>query len=112
MICNGFYTVFIVLGGFVAKGVGQILNPKQDKLFNISQKGNGIKHWLKDVSLKSQKEIIAQGGNVKKNLRKLNVAQMSGIAYSAIMLGVLLPKLNIWMTKKKWNKKGQELKEG
>jgi hypothetical protein len=24
---------------------------------------------------------------------------MSGIAYSAIMLGVLLPKLNIWMTK-------------
>ena len=28
---------------------------------------------------------------------------MSGIAYSAIMLGVLLPKLNIWMTRGKWN---------
>ncbi len=28
---------------------------------------------------------------------------MSGIAYSAIMLGVLLPKLNIWMTRKKGN---------
>ena len=30
---------------------------------------------------------------------------MSGIAYSALMLGVLLPKLNIWMTKhnKKFN---------
>ena len=55
---------------------------------------------------KSQKEIIAQGGNVKKNLRKLNIAQMSGIAYSAIMLGVLLPKLNIWMTRgKRSNKK-------
>lgn len=30
---------------------------------------------------------------------------MSGIAYSAIMLGVLLPKLNIWMTRDKHNKK-------
>ena len=91
---------WLVLGGFVAKGVGQVLNPKQDKLFNISKKGKGIGHWLKDVSLKSQKEIIAQGGNVKANLRKLNIAQMSGIAYSAIMLGVLLPKLNIWMTRR------------
>ena len=91
---------WLVLGGFVAKGVGQILDPKQEKLFNISNKGKGIKHWLKDVSLKSQKEILAHGGNVKSNLRKLNIAQMSGIAYSTIMLGVLLPKLNIWMTRR------------
>ena len=90
---------WLVLGGFVAKGVGQVLDPKQEKLFNIAKHGKGIGHWLKDVSLKSQKEIIAQGGNVKKNLRKLNIAQMSGIAYSAIMLGILLPKLNIFMTK-------------
>jgi len=94
---------WLVLGGFVAKGVGQALDPKQANLFNISKKGKGIGHWLKDVSLKSQKEIIAQGGNVKVNLRKLNIAQMSGIAYSAIMLGVLLPKLNIWMTRRKGN---------
>lgn len=90
---------WLVFGGFVAKGVGQMLDPKKKKLFNVTQKGQGIKHWLKNVSLKSQKEILAQGGNVKSNLRKLNIAQMSGIAYSAIMLGVLLPKLNIWMTK-------------
>jgi len=92
---------WLVLGGFVAKGVGQILDPKQANLFNISKKGSGIGHWLKDVSLKSQKEIIAAGGNIKSNLKKLNIAQMSGIAYSAIMLGVLLPKLNIWMTRKR-----------
>ena len=92
---------WLVLGGFVAKGVGQAMDTKQEKLFNISKKGKGVSHWLKDVSLKSQKEVIAQGGNVKKNLRKLNIAQMSGIAYSAIMLGVLLPKLNIWMTRRK-----------
>ena len=90
---------WLVLGGFVAKGVGQALDSKQENLFNIAKEGKGIGHWLKDVSLKSQKEILAQGGNVKANLRKLNIAQMSGIVYSAIMLGVLLPKLNIWMTR-------------
>ena len=100
---------WLVLGGFVAKGVGQMLDPKQKTLFNISKDGKGIKHWLQNVSLKSQKEIIAQGGNVKANLRKLNIAQMSGIAYSAIMLGVLLPKLNIWMTRKKGNKKDENV---
>ena len=96
---------WLVLGGFVAKGVGQILDPKQTNLFNITKEGKGLTHWLKDVSLKSQKEIIAQGGNIKSNLRKLNIAQISGIAYSALMLGVLLPKFNIWMTKKKGNNK-------
>ena len=69
---------WLVLGGFVAKGVGQILNPKQDKLFNVSKKGTGIKHWLQNVSLKSQKEIIAQGGNVKSNLKKLNIWMTRG----------------------------------
>ena len=92
---------WLVLGGFAAKGIGQILDPEQKNLFNISKPGKGLRHWLSAVSLKSQKEIIAQGGNVKANLRKLNVSQMSGIAYSAAMLGVLLPKLNIWMTRKK-----------
>lgn len=90
---------WLVLGGFVSKGVAQMLDPKQEKLFNITKEGTGIKHWLRDISLKSQKEILAGGGDVKANLRKLNFAQISGILYSAVMLGVLLPKLNIWMTK-------------
>ena len=98
---------WLVFGGFVAKGVGQILDPEQKNLFNISKKGSGIGHWLKDVSLKSQKEIIAAGGNIKSNLKKLNIAQMSGIAYSALMLGVLLPKLNIWMTRRNGKKQNQ-----
>lgn len=92
---------WLVLGGFAAKAVGQALDPKQEVLFNVSKQGKGLVHWLKDVSLKSQKEVIAQGGNVAKNLAKLNIAQLSGIAYSAVMLGVLLPKLNIAMTKSK-----------
>ena len=95
---------WLVLGGFVSKGVAQILDPKQEKLFNITKDSTGIKHWLRDVSLKSQKEIIAQGGDVKGNLKKLNFSQISGILYSALMLGVLLPKLNIWMTKEQAKK--------
>ena len=96
---------WLVLGGFVAKGGAQIMDMKQANLFNIKNSGNkGIWHWLKDVSLKSQKEIIASGVDVKNNLRKLNIAQLMGIGYSAVMLGVLLPKLNIWMTKRKKTK--------
>lgn len=102
---------WLVLGGFVSKGVGQIFDPKQKELFNISKKGKGVKHWLQDISLKSQKEIIAQGGNVKSNLRKLNIAQTAGVVYSAVMLGMLLPKLNIWMTRGKWSKWGKKDKD-
>lgn len=91
--------VFIVFILSLKLWVGQILDKNQENLFNITKQGKGITHWLKDVSLKSQKEIIAQGTDVSKNLKKLNIAQLSGIAYSAVALGVLLPKLNIWMTK-------------
>lgn len=90
---------WLVLGGFVSKGIGNILDPGRKNLFNVTKQGKGVLHWLKDISLKSQKEVIAQGGDVAKNLLKLNAAQLGGIAYSAVMLGVLLPKFNIWMTK-------------
>ena len=102
---------WLVLGGFVAKGVGQALDPKKTQLFNIAKEGKGIKHWLKNVELKSQKEIIAQGGNIKKNLMKLNIAQISGIAYSAIMLGILLPRLNIALTQSKKPKENPDEKK-
>lgn len=93
---------WLVLGGFVAKGVGNLLDKDRKALFNTSKEGKGVKHWLNDVSLKTHSEIVAQGGkDIKKNLRKLNVAHISGLAYSALMLGILLPKLNISMTKHK-----------
>lgn len=93
---------WLVLGGFVAKGVGNLLDKGRKDLFNTSKEGKGVKHWLNDVSLKTHSEIAAQGGkDIKKNLRKLNVAHISGLAYSALMLGILLPKLNISMTKHK-----------
>ena len=91
---------WLVLGGFVAKGIGNLLDKNRTKLFNTAKKGKGVKHWLYDVSLKTHSEIMAQGGKeVKQNIRKLNIAHISGLAYSALMLGILLPKLNIFMTK-------------
>lgn len=100
---------WLVLGGFVSKGVAQAFDPKQERLFNvINPKEKGIKHWLNDVSIKSQKEIFAMGGNIKENLKQLNIAQLSGIAYSAVMLGILLPKLNIWMTRHKKDDEAQK----
>ncbi len=92
---------WLVLGGFVSKGVANLLDKGQKNLFNISKEGKGLKHWLQDISLKSHAEVAAQGGkDVAKNLRKLNIAHLSGILYSALALGIGVTSLNIWMTKK------------
>ena len=89
---------WLVLGGFAAKGVANILDPKRENLFNISKSGKGIKHWLNNISLKSHNEILAQGNKfAKKNMWKMNLAHVGGLAYSTLALGVLLPKLNIYL---------------
>lgn len=93
---------WLVLGGFASKGVANLLDRKKESLFNISKEGKGIKHWLNDISLKSHKEIASKGSEfAKKNMWKLNLAHISGLAYSTLALGVLLPKLNIFITNMK-----------
>lgn len=93
---------WLVLGGFAAKGIGNILDPKKEALFNINKEGKGIKHWLNNVSLKTHEEIAAHGKEfAKKNLWKLNVAHIGGLAYSTLMLGMILPKINTKMTQHK-----------
>ncbi len=96
---------WLVLGGFTAKGVANILDPKRKNLFNGNVNGKGIKNWLNNISLKSHNEIAVNGKSfARENMWKLNIAQVSGLAYSIIALGILLPKLNIWLTNKKQNK--------
>lgn len=93
---------WLVIGGFAAKGAANILDPKRENLFNGNIKGKGIKNWLDNISLKSQNEIAVRGKEfARKNMWKINAAQIAGLAYSTIALGILLPKLNIWMTKRK-----------
>lgn len=93
---------WLVLGGFAAKATANFLDTKRKSLFNTSKDGKGIGHWLGDISLKSHNEIAAKGSEFsKKNMWKLNIAHAAGLLYSTLALGVLLPKLNIWMTKRK-----------
>lgn len=100
---------WLVLGGFAAKGVANLLDKKRENLFNINKERKGQKtnilHWLNNISLKSHAEIAAKGSDfAKKNIWKLNVAHASGLAYSTIALGILLPMLNIAVTKHKHKK--------
>ena len=93
---------WLVFGGFAAKGAANLLDKKGEHLFNYTKKGKGLKHWLNDMSLKTHNEIAAKGSEfAKKNIWKLNLAHICGLAYSAITLGILLPMVNAKMTKYK-----------
>jgi hypothetical protein len=102
--CTRDYLAFLnwlVLGGFVSKGVAQLLfDRKQNNLFNINENGSrGIKRWLNDTSLKSHAEIASKGKEfARKNIWKLNVAHAAGLLYSGLALGCALPLLNIFIT--------------
>ena len=93
---------WLVFGGFASKGVANLLDRKRENLFNEHREGKGVRHWLNDLSLKSHNEIASKGADfAKKNMWKLNLAHISGLAYSTVALGVLLPKLNIFITNRK-----------
>ena len=100
---------WLVLGGFAAKGTANLLDMKRQNLFNIFEKSKGIRHWLNDISLKSHNEIAANGAEfAKRNMWKLNIAHLAGLAYSTLALGVMLPMLNIVITKTKQKNKIRE----
>lgn len=102
---------WLVLGGFASKGVANLLDRKKESLLNVSKEGKGIKNWLNDISLKSHKEIASKGTEfAKKNMWKLNLAHISGLAYSTLALGVFLPKLNIFITNMKNKNNNQNTK--
>lgn len=92
---------WLVFGGFVAKGVGNLLDRNRE-IFNIHKEGKGVRHWLNDINLKTHAEIVAKGKTfAKKNLWKLNVAHIAGLAYSTVALGIILPLINIKMANNK-----------
>lgn len=93
---------WLVFGGFAAKGVANLLDKKKENLFNISNDGKGIRHWLNDISLKSHNEIAAQGKEfANKNMWKLNLSHAAGLAYSMTALGIVLPLVNVLTAKNK-----------
>lgn len=119
---------WLILGGFVAKGVATMLDGKN--LLNAKGDGTkkGVLNWLQNKSIKtvdeilqkdllekgvktvtedgkalSYKELLAKAKqlNMQDSLKKvkyLNIAQAAGYLYSGVVLGWLIPKLNIKMT--------------
>jgi hypothetical protein len=114
---------WLILGNFVQKLVAQGL----DKTL-LKRNGKGIINWITSSSLKTREEILhsALGKNVFKNgkplsfvemlkalpkdnpaqkqLKILTFAQLAGYLYSGIVLGTGIPKLNIYLTKRRMAK--------
>ena len=117
---------WLVLGNLVAKGVVLALDKNKELL---KDKNGGWNNFFK-TKLKTRDEVLLAGlkksgidavengkalsfskmlkklpanelgKSVRKNLRILNIAQVAGYLYSGLVLGVGIPKLNIYMTNK------------
>lgn len=123
------FTNWLILGNFVQKLVAQGL----DKSLIKQEKQGGILNWIRSSSLKTRDEVLhsSLGENVfkkgkalsfndmikaikdnktaKKQIGILTFAQLAGYAYSGLVLGLGIPKLNIYLTNRRMAK--QEVKE-
>ena len=115
---------WLILGNFVQKLVAQSFDKS---LIKQEQKG-GVLNWIRTSSLKTRDEVLHQalgekafkdgkalkfgemikaiGDNkaAKKQLGILTLAQLAGYIYSGVVLGVGIPKLNIYLTKRRMAK--------
>lgn|SRR5574344_1286757 len=111
------FASWLILGNFIQKLVAQ----KFDKTL-LKRDGKGIMNWIQNSALKTRDEVLhaALGDKVfkdgkalsfkemlkalpanspaKKQLRILTIAQLAGYAYSALALGIGIPRLNIFIT--------------
>lgn len=126
----------LVLGTVVTKGVAKALDKS---LINVGKEDSkNFFKWLANSSLKTRDEVLhsdLKGNSVVKEaiesgktlkfkelakladkttkgkLRALNIAQIAGYLYSGIVLGIGIPKLNIYMTNKSEAKRKAKLAE-
>lgn len=133
------FTSLLVLGSLITKGTAKLLD-KSGSLINMAKNdGQGFMKWLTNSSLKTRDEVLysalekhgistVKDGKALKfsellkllpkedkltrvKLRNLNIAQLVGYAYSAIILGFGIPKLNDYMTRKNEAKRLAKLAE-
>lgn len=121
---------WLILGNFVQKLVAQGL----DKSL-VKRDGKGLVNWLKNSSLKTREEVLhsalgkkafkngkalglmemikelPKGHAARKQLGFLTLAQLAGYAYSGIVLGTGIPKLNIYLTKRRMAKQNTQQQE-
>lgn len=120
----GFFN-WLILGNFVAKGVAMAMDSNNSLIKNVDEKSffkkklktrdeviiEGLKRLnIPAVSTDGKALSFSQmskkipageiGKGIRKQLRILNIAQIAGYLYSGLVLGVGIPKLNIYMTNK------------
>lgn len=122
------FSSLLVLGSLITKGTAKLLD-KSGSLINLSKEdGKGFLKWVANSSLKTRDEVlysalkkhgistVKDGKAIKYSellkllpkedkltrikLRNLNMAQLVGYAYSALVLGLLIPKVNDEMSKR------------
>lgn len=124
----------LILGALVSKGTARLLDKS---LINVTKdKSKNFFSWLTSSSLKTRDEVLFESlkkrgietvkdgkaipfkdligkadDATKKKLRTLNISQIVGYLYSGIVLGVGIPKLNIYMTNKSEAKRKAKLAE-
>ena len=125
------FASWLILGNFVQKLVAQAANPSLIKL-NSKENGNKVLNWIQNSVLKTREEVLHEGlgdkvfkngkplnlsemikvaannKTVKKNLRILTAAQFAGYLYSALALGIGIPRLNIFLTKRRMAKEAAQ----
>ena len=125
------FTNWLILGGFVSKGIVSMFDGKNLLNATGNGNEKGFINWLKNKSIKtvdevllgdlkerkvpvvtsdgkaiSYKELLKKAKSLKmtdtlKKIKILNIAQLGGYVYSGLVLGILIPKLNIAVTN--WN---------
>ena len=131
----GFFN-WLVLGNFVSKGVALAMdknksllkNPNESSFFKKKLKTRdevlieGLKRAnissvsadgkaLKFSQMMKQLPASEAGKAVRRQLKILNIAQVAGYLYSGLVLGIGIPKLNIYMTNKSEAKRKAKLAE-
>ncbi len=118
------FASWLILGNFVQKLVAQAADPTLIKL-NDKENGSKVLNWIQNSVLKTREEVLhaglgkevfkdgkplnlngmikaaANNAAVKKQLRILTGAQFAGYLYSALALGLGIPRLNIYLTNRR-----------
>ena len=123
------FASWLILGNFVAKGTLKglsnlfkkskgidlgIVGKTRDEILFKALKDKGIS-TIENGKALGFKELLAklpiEDTLTRTKLRYFNLAQLAGYAFSGIVLGVGVPKLNIYMTKKNDEKRKARLAE-
>ncbi len=116
---------WLLLGNFVQKLVAQKLDSSL-----IKREGEGVLKWITNSVLKTRDEVLHEGLGAKafkdgkalsysemvkladqatkKKLGVLKKSQLAGYLYSGLVLGIGIPRLNIFLTNRREAKKAQK----